>query len=37
MQGYIQVQPRGTPVAGVQRPDPARVDAVSAELAAVTR
>ncbi len=37
MQGYIQVQPRGTPVAGVQRPDPERIESVNAEMAALTR
>jgi nitrous-oxide reductase len=32
MQGYIEVAPAGTPIAGVQRPDPERVAAVAAAL-----
>ena len=34
MQGYLEVAPAGTPVAAVQRPDPAQVAEVAAELAA---
>jgi nitrous-oxide reductase len=32
MQGYIEVRPRGTPVASVQRPSPEQVAAVALEL-----
>jgi hypothetical protein len=32
MQGYIQVNPRGTPVASLQRPNPETVEEIAALL-----
>ena len=34
MQGYLEVAPAGTPIAAIQRPDPARVAEVAAVLSA---